>query len=273
MLLRWADFWSRLRSVSGETEIRTQSDLAAALDLRNATITDAKKRDSVPLAWCILLMESKGLSPQWLATGDGKPFLPMAGTPSPATQAAINDQLRLNGAIKRQADEAKNGVNLVDIVEELERQLGDLKLDPKVRAKLTALAIEHCQLRGRVEPSIIEALISLATGDRPIPGSEAERSNIAPPLLSQIDINEVDTSTEDGVFELFVSFPPGCPYCGHRLPVDLREKAKSIICPNCGNSVPGEHFTDIIKLIRRLARKIYKERGGVKGNSVKSGTR
>lgn len=67
------------------TNTKTQVELAEVLGIRQSSISDAKRRNSVPSDWYIKLFEKFGLNPDWLkhakgpqylrnAQGDYKPF-------------------------------------------------------------------------------------------------------------------------------------------------------------------------------------------------------
>lgn len=57
------------------TNTRTQMELADVLDIRQSSISDAKRRNSIPAEWYMKLFESFGLSPDWLKKGTGPMFL------------------------------------------------------------------------------------------------------------------------------------------------------------------------------------------------------
>lgn len=57
------------------TNTRTQVELAEVLDIRQSSISDAKRRNSVPADWFMKLFEQFGLSPDWLKKGDGPMYL------------------------------------------------------------------------------------------------------------------------------------------------------------------------------------------------------
>ncbi len=72
---------------------RTQVELAAILDIRQASISDAKGRGSIPPEWLVKLLRLRGVNPDWILSGTGPRFLmPLAdlaeegafsGIPSP----------------------------------------------------------------------------------------------------------------------------------------------------------------------------------------------
>lgn len=57
------------------TRTRTQIELANVLDIRQSSISDAKRRNSIPSDWCIKLFERFGLNPDWIKKGSGPMYL------------------------------------------------------------------------------------------------------------------------------------------------------------------------------------------------------
>jgi len=57
------------------TSCRTQMRLAEALGIRQSSISDAKRRNSVPGDWYMKLFENFGLNPDWLKYGQGPMYL------------------------------------------------------------------------------------------------------------------------------------------------------------------------------------------------------
>lgn len=57
------------------TKTRTQVELAVVLDIRQSSISDAKRRNSVPSDWFMKLFEQFGLNPDWLKRGSGPMYL------------------------------------------------------------------------------------------------------------------------------------------------------------------------------------------------------
>ena len=57
------------------TNCRTQVELAELLNIRQSSISDAKRRDSVPGDWYMKLFEHFGLNPDWLKYGVGPLYL------------------------------------------------------------------------------------------------------------------------------------------------------------------------------------------------------
>ena len=61
---------------------RTQIELANLLGIRQSSISDAKKRNSIPAEWLVTLLRLRGVNPEWILSGDGPKFLSNATTDS-----------------------------------------------------------------------------------------------------------------------------------------------------------------------------------------------
>ena len=61
--------------IKQSTNTRTQMELAEVLDIRQSSISDAKRRNSVPAEWYMKLFERFGLNPAWLKGGTGPKYL------------------------------------------------------------------------------------------------------------------------------------------------------------------------------------------------------
>ena len=64
-----------LKRVFEAAECRTQVELAAFLGIRQSSVADAKKRQSIPAEWLITLLQQKGINPDWILTGQGSRYL------------------------------------------------------------------------------------------------------------------------------------------------------------------------------------------------------
>lgn len=60
--------------------VRTQVQAAQALGVRQSSVSDAKKRRSIPATW-LLQMARRGINPDWILTGDGPRYLVASETP------------------------------------------------------------------------------------------------------------------------------------------------------------------------------------------------
>ncbi len=70
-----ASFAEAYRRIQFATNTRTQIELANVLEIRQSSISDAKRRNSVPSDWYMKLFEKFGLSPDWLRHGTGPMYL------------------------------------------------------------------------------------------------------------------------------------------------------------------------------------------------------
>lgn len=70
-----ARFEAAMRRIQAVTGTRTQVELARLLDIRQSSISDAKKRASIPDAWLVRLCVLYDANPAWVLHGDGTPYL------------------------------------------------------------------------------------------------------------------------------------------------------------------------------------------------------
>lgn len=71
-----ADAEILLSRASEAAGCRTQFELADFLGVRRASISDAKRRGSIPSEWLLTLLRKKRINPAWVLTGEGSRFLP-----------------------------------------------------------------------------------------------------------------------------------------------------------------------------------------------------
>ena len=64
-----------LQRVFESAECKTQAQLADFLEIRQSSISDAKKRKSIPAEWLIKLLKLKWINPEWILTGEGSQYL------------------------------------------------------------------------------------------------------------------------------------------------------------------------------------------------------
>ena len=72
-LERW--FEEAMERIKKATGARTQVQLAEVLEVRQSSISDAKRRCSVPSDWFLKLYRSHGLNPNWLADAQEPVYL------------------------------------------------------------------------------------------------------------------------------------------------------------------------------------------------------
>lgn len=63
---------------------RTQAELAVWMGLRQSSVSDARRRCSIPAQWLLALVTHRGINPAWVLTGKGAQYLvPSAMPPTP----------------------------------------------------------------------------------------------------------------------------------------------------------------------------------------------
>ncbi len=70
-----SSFLEAYERIKFATHTKTQVELAKVLDIRQSSISDAKRRNSVPADWFMKLFEKFGLNPDWLKQGVGPMYL------------------------------------------------------------------------------------------------------------------------------------------------------------------------------------------------------
>lgn len=70
-----SDFTEAISRIQLVTGCGTQQELAEFLGIRQSSISDAKKRGSIPSDWLLSLWRKKGIDPDWILTGQGSRWL------------------------------------------------------------------------------------------------------------------------------------------------------------------------------------------------------
>jgi phage repressor protein C with HTH and peptisase S24 domain len=89
------NFHTFFKRASSALNIRSLSELAAILNVNRSSITQARKKDSVPANWLLELYRSHGLNPDWLEGRDSPQWLKPGETdenqffPVPKVQARL----------------------------------------------------------------------------------------------------------------------------------------------------------------------------------------
>ncbi len=104
-MVNFDEVFDRIRLATGT---RTQVELAEVLHIRQSSISDAKRRNSVPSDWFLKLFEQFGLNPDWLKKGAGPMYLRTeqgyAPMDAPSSLMASEDTMRSGGL------DAKNAI-------------------------------------------------------------------------------------------------------------------------------------------------------------------
>lgn len=69
---RFDEAFDRIKQATG---MRTQVEIAKLLDIRQSSISDAKRRQSIPDSWLIKLYQIYNLNPNWIIDGEQPQFL------------------------------------------------------------------------------------------------------------------------------------------------------------------------------------------------------
>ena len=69
---RFDEAFDRIKKATG---MRTQAEIAKLLDIRQSSISDAKRRQSIPDSWLIKLYQIYNLNPNWVLDGEVPQFL------------------------------------------------------------------------------------------------------------------------------------------------------------------------------------------------------
>lgn len=94
-----SDFESQYNRVLAAAECRTQVELAEILEVRQSSVSDAKRRQSVPSDCLIKLFEKKRINPKWIRTGQGEKIL------QAADEAERQKPIVVNAIERRPAEE------------------------------------------------------------------------------------------------------------------------------------------------------------------------
>lgn len=87
-------FQEAMDRIQRETGCRTQVKLAEYLGIRQSSISDGKRRRSIPSAWLLRLMFKTNINPLWILYGENEPKYRI---PSPEPGEVLNvKKLRLD---------------------------------------------------------------------------------------------------------------------------------------------------------------------------------
>ena len=70
-----SDFESQFRRVFEAAECKTQLKLAEFFGIKQSSISDAKRRQSIPAEWRVKLFEKKSINPEWVLHGGNVKYL------------------------------------------------------------------------------------------------------------------------------------------------------------------------------------------------------
>lgn len=68
-------FESQFKRVFEAAESKTQQELAMLLGVRQSSVSDAKRRKTIPAEWLVKLFEKNRINPEWIRMGTGPKYL------------------------------------------------------------------------------------------------------------------------------------------------------------------------------------------------------
>lgn len=69
------EFDAALDRIYSITDTTTQVALSEVLGIRQSSVSDARKRNSIPRAWLVTLVDRFSANPAWILTGEGPRYL------------------------------------------------------------------------------------------------------------------------------------------------------------------------------------------------------
>lgn len=95
------EFQAAYERILEATGLRTQSEVAVLLGIQQSSISDAKRRKSIPDQWLLTLFDKHSLNPGWLRTREGPRYLTGSdGQPPLPIESERRTALRLEPVLK-----------------------------------------------------------------------------------------------------------------------------------------------------------------------------
>ncbi|WP_051677206.1 helix-turn-helix domain-containing protein [Maridesulfovibrio frigidus] len=79
----------------------TQVQVADKLGIRQSSISDAKRRASMPSEWLLKALEVSGMNPKWIRSGEGAKFLVPSDDPECTVEEKKQDVNEVLEALKK----------------------------------------------------------------------------------------------------------------------------------------------------------------------------
>jgi hypothetical protein len=89
-----------LTATAGAVDPRTQVVLADILDIRQSSISDAKRRNTLPPEWLLKLQRAYGLNPDWIEFGTGGQFVIASDDPQDMVLGSEKERLLEAATVK-----------------------------------------------------------------------------------------------------------------------------------------------------------------------------
>ena len=144
-------FAEAMHRIHEATGTRTQVEIAETLNIRQSSISDAKRRNSIPDSWLIALFDRYRLNPDWVRTGTGHQTLTDAGetlggfTPPVQKRSVIFSAARKESVARKSACQIRKGEKcLGSECMAFGRAIGDASADYSGMC----LALPHVQVSG-----------------------------------------------------------------------------------------------------------------------------
>jgi hypothetical protein len=97
-------FDSILRRIHATTGTRTQVQLADQLQVKQSSISDAKRRASIPDSWLVTLQRVFGVNPEWILNGDPEPRWLVPADEKGRPLNVTRERERLEQEVRRELD-------------------------------------------------------------------------------------------------------------------------------------------------------------------------
>ena len=125
---RFEGAMERIKDVFG---VRTQVQLAEKIGVRQSSISDAKRRCSIPADWLLTIWRQTGYSPDWIMDGDecGHRFAPTSTEAGEAVNA-----VELRREIEAEVREEMDNLHFEDLVKRMHA------INPAIEIRIPALS-------------------------------------------------------------------------------------------------------------------------------------
>lgn len=136
----FTDAYSRIQAATGT---KTQTDIAKLLGIKQSSISDAKKKNTIPDGWLVTLYRTCGLEPDWILYGQA----PISSRRDVATPASIANAIASSKitvyAMARIDPETgawlREGIESIPLIESLARpkllvvKMDNTSMEPAIR--------------------------------------------------------------------------------------------------------------------------------------------
>ena len=106
------NFAEAMQRIHEATRTRTQVEIAETLNIRQSSISDAKRRNSIPDSWLVALFDKYRLNPDWVRAGTGPQTLTDAGGILDSTALPVKKMPVVFSAARKESDARKTVCHL-----------------------------------------------------------------------------------------------------------------------------------------------------------------